>query len=114
MPLFDFLQSQNSEVEVQDKLLRDIDRVMQMYEHAIQKDISSHKNMQKNLNALELDLLESGYDDYDEKFTNRLEEMKSSFSTKELKSRLRQLEKVREFMLEAVQMVFSSIVTPTS
>jgi hypothetical protein len=111
--LFDFLESQNSEVEIQNRLLEDIDSVMQMYEQAIQEDISSHKSMLKNLNALELDLLESGYDDYDEKFTNRLEEMKNAFSSKELKSRLRQLEKVHDSMTEAVQIVFSSITKTT-
>ena len=60
--LFNFLESENNPSNVKNKILLDLNSIIDKYKDAINKDIQKYKNMKKELTSLELDLLESGYE----------------------------------------------------
>ena len=107
--LFDFLQSENNPSHVKKKIWSELNGVMNSYKDAISDDILKSKKMKKDLTALELDLLESGYDGDSEKFNDRMSELKASFSTKDLEKQLKQASLISDKMLTSIKEIFNNL-----
>jgi GTPase SAR1 family protein len=108
-PLFEFLEKINSPVEVQSSILSELNSVFDMYDKAIREQIKWTQGVQSHFKSLELDLLETGMLDSDEKVDERLEKMRSLFKTSSLEKQLKELDALREKILQATKDVFLSI-----
>ena len=101
--LFKFLKVENKKtVQIQNKIINNIDTVFDMYKKAIEQDISRVGKMKRSVKSLEIDLLQLGYDSDESQISNRIEFLKKSLSINELKNHLSKLEKIREQMLTAI------------
>jgi hypothetical protein len=108
--LLNFLERVNNPVEVQKSILSELNIVFDMYKDAINIQIEWTKDIQSHFNSLELDLLESGIDiDESEKIDERLEKMKDMFKTSHLQKQLKELENLRERMVNIAEDIFLSL-----
>jgi len=105
--LFDFLKEQNSPKPLIESLKTDIHRVCDMYKHAIEADIANRRGTRKLLKSLELDLLESGFEeaadgDSVERIGDRLVQIAEPFGTDHFEEQLAELEEIRKGFIEAL------------
>ena len=108
--IFYFLDSINSPVKVQKNILSELEIVFTMYRDAINEDIKSKQNIQSHFKSLELDLLESGIDiDDSQKIDERIENMRDMFGTSYLQEQLKELEVLRENILDSTKEIFKSL-----
>jgi len=108
--LFHFLDNVNNPVEVQKSILSELDVVFNMYKNALKEQIKWTINIQSHFKSLELDLLESGIDiDDSEKVDERLEQMRNMFKTSHLVEQLKELQDLREEMINSIKTVFLSL-----
>jgi len=108
MSLFEFLEQVNNPVEVQKSILSELNSVFEMYENAINEQITWTKGIQSQFHSLELDLLEISIDESD-KANERLEKMKDLFKTSHLNKQIKELKQLKEKMLKSVEKVFISL-----
>ncbi len=83
-----------------------------MYEKAIQQDADKFKRYQKELRSLELDLMQKGFDDFNNDATfNKIESLKKEFSEQERSKRenLAQLNQVISLFKESIDKVFDRV-----
>jgi hypothetical protein len=95
--LFDFLKNHNNPVKIRKNIFEKLDVVFQMYDKAISEDISEIKKYKANLKSLELEILESGFDN-DNKVSNRIEKMKKHMDPSELIQQKQELEVLEKKM----------------
>ncbi|WP_120905258.1 dynamin family protein [Helicobacter pylori] len=106
-----FLKKLNKKSEKQNEILGALYEVHGMYERAIKQDASRFKRYQKALHSVKLDLLQKGFDDFNDDAFNRIESLKKEFSEKEESKRenLAQLNEVIYLFKESIDKVFDRV-----
>jgi len=107
--LFDFLKQENNPVMIQETILDKVDVVFKMYNNAIKTDIKDIKKYKANINSLELDLLETGYDNDNSKLNNRLNKMKKSMDPTELNKQLQELALIKNKFIIIINEIFDEL-----
>ncbi len=111
-PIFDsfeeFLIKLNQRSEKQNEILSVLYDVCLAYEKAIEQDANQFKRYQKALHSVKLDLMQKGFDDFNDDAFNRIESLKKEFSEKEESKRenLAQLNEVIYSFKESIDKVF--------
>ncbi|MDZ5337732.1 dynamin-like GTPase family protein [Helicobacter pylori] len=110
-----FLMKLNKRSEKQNEILSVLYEVHLMYEKAINQDANQFKRYQKALHSVKLDLLQKGFDDFNDDVFNRMESLKKEFSEKEESKRenLAQLNQVIDLFKESIDKVFDRVSTFT-
>ncbi len=106
-----FLMKLNQRSEKQNEILESLYEVHRMYEKAIEQDASRFKRYQKVLHSVKLDLLQKGFDDFNDDVFNRMESLKKEFSEKERSKRenLARLNEVIGLFKESIDKVFDRV-----
>ncbi len=114
-PVFDslekFLKKLNKRSEKQNEILSVLYEVHLAYEKAIEQDANQFKRYQKVLHSVKLDLLQKGFDDFNDDVFNRMESLKKEFSDKEESKRenLAQLNQVINSFKDSIDKVFDRV-----
>ncbi len=114
-PVFDsiekFLKKLNKRSEKQNEILSVLYNVHLTYEKAIEQDANQFKRYQKALHSVKLDLLQKGFDDFNDDTFNRIKLLKKEFSDKERSKRenLAQLNQVISLFKESIDKVFDRV-----
>ncbi|GAA8971130.1 acyl carrier protein [Helicobacter pylori] len=114
-PVFDslekFLKKLNKRSEKQNEILSVLYEVHLAYEKAVEQDANQFKRYQKVLHSVKLDLLQKGFDDFNDDVFNRMESLKKEFSEKEESKRenLAQLNQVINSFKENIDKVFDRV-----
>ncbi len=106
-----FLMKLNQRSEKQNEILESLYEVHRMYEKAIKQDASKFKRYQKTLHSVKLDLMQKGFDDFNDAAFNRIESLKKEFSEQEESKRenLAQLNEVINSFKESIDKVFDRV-----
>ncbi|GAA7632334.1 hypothetical protein HpMMM31_12750 [Helicobacter pylori] len=78
-----FLKKLNKRSEKHNEILSVLYGVCLAYEKAIEQDANQFKRYQKALHSIKLDLLQKGFDDFNDDTFNKMESLKKEFSEKE-------------------------------
>ncbi len=114
-PVFDslekFLKKLNKRSEKQNEILSVLYEVHLAYEKVIEQDANQFKRYQKVLHSVKLDLLQKGFDDFNDDVFNRMESLKKEFSDKEESKRenLAQLNQVINSFKDSIDKVFDRV-----
>ncbi|MFP6031239.1 acyl carrier protein [Helicobacter pylori] len=114
-PIFDsiekFLIKLNKKSEKQNEILGYLYEVHSMYEKAIKQDANRFKRYQKALHSVKLDLMQKGFDDFNDATFNKIHSLKKEFSEQEQSKResLVQLNEVIDLFKESVDKVFDRV-----
>ncbi len=118
-PIFDsleeFLIKLNKRSEKQNEILESLYEVHRMYEKAIEQDANQFKRYQKALHSVKLDLMQKGFDDFNDDAFNKIESLKKEFSEQEQSKResLVQLNGVIGLFKDSIDKVFDRVSTFT-
>ncbi|MGL2409339.1 dynamin family protein [Helicobacter pylori] len=107
-----FLMKLNQRSEKQNEILGYLYEVHRMYERAIKQDASKFKRYQKALHSVKLDLMQKGFDDFNNDATfNKIESLKKEFSDQERSKEegLAQLNQVIGLFKESIDKVFDRV-----
>ncbi len=106
-----FLMKLNQRSEKQNEILESLYEVHSMYEKAIKQDANRFKRYQSELHSVKLDLMQKGFDDFNDDVFNRMESLKKEFSEKEESKRenLVQLNQVINLFKESIDKVFDRV-----
>ncbi len=106
-----FLMKLNQRSEKQNEILESLYEVHGMYEKAIKQDASQFKRYQKALHSIKLDLLQKGFDDFNDDTFNKIKSFKKEFSEKKETKRenLAQLNQVIDSFKESIDKVFDRV-----
>ncbi|WP_305868864.1 dynamin-like GTPase family protein [Helicobacter pylori] len=106
-----FLMKLNQRSEKQNEILGYLYEVHSMYEKAIKQDANRFKRYQKTLHSVKLDLMQKGFDDFNDDAFNKMESLKKEFSEKEESKRenLARLNEVINLFKESVDKVFDRV-----
>ncbi len=106
--LEEFLMKLNQRSEKQNEILGYLYEVHGMYERAIKQDASKFKRYQKALHSVKLDLMQKGFDDFNDATFNKIHSLKKEFSEKEESKRenLARLNQVIDLFKESIDKVF--------
>ncbi|AEN18642.1 dynamin family protein [Helicobacter pylori] len=110
-PLEGFLHSLDKKSEKQNEILSVLYEVHLAYEKAIQQDADQFKRYQKALHSIKLDLMQKGFDDFNDASFNKIESLKKEFSEQERSKRenLEQLNQVINLFKKSIDKVFESV-----
>ncbi len=114
-PIFDsiekFLTKLNKKSEKQNEILSVLYNVHLAYEKAIEQDADQFKRYQKVLHSVKLDLMQKGFDDFNDAAFNKMESLKKEFSEKEESKRenLVQLNQVINLFKKSIDKVFDRV-----
>ncbi len=113
--LEEFLMKLNQRSEKQNEILSVLYNVCLAYEKAIEQDANQFKRYQKALHSVRLDLLQKGFDDFNDDTFNKIESLKKEFSEKEESKRenLAQLNQVIDLFKKSIDKVFDRVSTFT-
>ncbi|QDY62587.1 ATPase [Helicobacter pylori] len=103
-----FLIKLNQRSEKQNEILSVLYDVCLAYKKAIEQDANQFKRYQKALHSVKLDLMQKGFDDFNDDAFNKIESLKKEFSEKEESKRenLVQLNEVINLFKESIDKVF--------
>ncbi|GAA7417941.1 hypothetical protein ID0985_12830 [Helicobacter pylori] len=106
-----FLKDLDKRSEKQNEILSALYNVHRAYEKAIQQDAKKFKRYQSSLHSLKLDLMQKGFDDFNDGAFNRIESLKKEFSKKERSKRehLARLNEVIDLFKESIDKVFDRV-----
>ncbi|WQW71807.1 dynamin-like GTPase family protein [Helicobacter pylori] len=106
-----FLMKLNQRSEKQNEILSVLYEVHSMYEKAIKQDASQFKRYQKALHSVKLDLMQEGFDDFNDATFNKIHSLKKEFSEQEQskEENLVQLNGVIDLFKESVDKVFDRV-----
>ncbi|WP_367698327.1 dynamin family protein [Helicobacter pylori] len=109
--LEEFLMKLNQRSEKQNEILSVLYEVHSMYEKAIKQDANRFKRYQKALHFVKLDLLQKGFDDFNDATFNKIHSLKKEFSEQEESKResLAQLNEVIDLFKESIDKVFDRV-----
>lgn len=109
--LEEFLMKLNQRSEKQNEILGYLYEVHRMYEKAIKQDASQFKRYQKTLHSVKLDLMQKGFDDFNDDAFNKIESLKKEFSEQEQSKRknLAQLNQVINLFKKSIDKVFDRV-----
>lgn len=101
----------NQRSEKQNEILSILYGVRLAYEKAIEQDANQFKRYQKALHSVKLDLLQKGFDDFEDASFNKIESLKKEFSEKEESKRenLEKLNQVINLFKESIDKVFDRV-----
>ncbi|AFH98073.1 hypothetical protein HPSH417_04690 [Helicobacter pylori Shi417] len=110
-PLEGFLRSLDKKGEKQNEILSVLYNVHLAYEKAIQQDTDRFKRYQKALHSIKLDLMQKGFDDFNDASFNKIESLKKEFSEQERSKRenLEQLNQVINLFKKSIDKVFDRV-----
>ncbi|WQW97411.1 dynamin-like GTPase family protein [Helicobacter pylori] len=106
-----FLMKLNQRSEKQNEILGYLYEVHRMYEKAINQDANQFKRYQKALHSVKLDLMQEGFDDFNDATFNKIHSLKKEFSEQEKTKResLAQLNEVIDLFKESIDKVFDRV-----
>ncbi|GAA9851972.1 hypothetical protein VN0606_10270 [Helicobacter pylori] len=106
--LEEFLMKLNQRSEKQNEILGYLYEVHRMYEKAIEQDANRFKRYQSELRSVGLDLMQKGFDDFNDDAFNKIESLKKEFSEQERSKRenLAQLNQVINLFKKSIDKVF--------
>ncbi|MEJ8626922.1 dynamin-like GTPase family protein [Helicobacter pylori] len=109
--LEEFLMKLNQRSEKQNEILSVLYEMHLMYEKAIEQDANRFKRYQKVLHSIKLDLMQKGFDDFNDAAFNKMESLKKEFSEKEESKRenLARLNQVIDLFKESIDKVFDRV-----
>lgn len=109
--LEEFLMKLNQRSEKQNGILGYLYEVHSMYEKAINQDANRFKRYQKALHSVKLDLMQKGFDDFNDDTFNKIHSLNNEFSEQERSKResLAQLNKVIDSFKESIDKVFDRV-----
>ncbi len=110
--LEEFLMKLNQRSEKQNEILESLYEMHRMYEKAINQDANKFKRYQKALHSVKLDLMQKGFDDFNNDATfNKIHSLKKEFSEQERSKRenLAQLNQVINLFKESVDKIFDRV-----
>ncbi|MGL2435074.1 dynamin family protein [Helicobacter pylori] len=114
-PVFDsleeFLIKLNQRSEKQNEILSVLYEVHLAYEKAIEQDANQFKRYQKALHSVKLDLLQKGFDDFNDATFNKIHSLNNEFSEQERskEENLARLNEVIGLFKESVDKVFDRV-----
>ncbi|GAA6990458.1 hypothetical protein HpCHC75_12820 [Helicobacter pylori] len=103
-----FLKKLNQRSEKQNEILESLYEVHRMYEKAIEQDANRFKRYQSELHSVGLDLMQKGFDDFNDDAFNKIESLKKEFSEQEQtkEESLARLNQVINLFKKSVDKVF--------
>ncbi|MFP6289663.1 dynamin family protein [Helicobacter pylori] len=106
-----FLMKLNQRSEKQNEILGYLYEVHHMYERAINQDANQFKRYQKALHSIKLDLMQKGFDDFNDATFNKIHSLKKEFSEQEESKResLAQLNGVINLFKKSIDKVFDRV-----
>ncbi|EJB72570.1 putative ATPase [Helicobacter pylori Hp A-14] len=110
--LEEFLMKLNQRSEKQNEILESLYEVHGMYEKAIKQDASQFKRYQKALHSVKLDLMQKGFDDFNNDATfNKIHSLNKEFSEQERSKEesLARLNEVIGLFKESIDKVFDRV-----
>ncbi|OPG61746.1 acyl carrier protein [Helicobacter pylori] len=109
--LEEFLMKLNKRSEKQNEILSVLYEVHLMYEKAIEQDANRFKRYQRELRSVGLDLMQKGFDDFNDATFNKIHSLKKEFSEQEESKResLAQLNEVIDLFKESIDKVFDRV-----
>ncbi|MGL2827476.1 acyl carrier protein [Helicobacter pylori] len=109
--LEEFLMKLNQRSEKQNEILSVLYGVCLAYKKAIEKDANQFKRYQKALHSVKLDLLQKGFDDFNDATFNKIYSLNKEFSEQERSKRenLVQLNGVIDLFKESIDKVFDRV-----
>ncbi|GAA7864335.1 hypothetical protein HpCOL240_04590 [Helicobacter pylori] len=109
--LEEFLMKLNQRSEKQNEILSVLYEVHSMYEKAINQDANRFKRYQSELHSVKLDLMQEGFDDFDDGAFNKIHSLKKEFAEQERSKResLARLNEVIDLFKESVDKVFDRV-----
>ncbi|GAA8344129.1 hypothetical protein HpNP145_07610 [Helicobacter pylori] len=101
----------NQRSEKQNEILGYLYEVHSMYEKAIKQDASRFKRYQSELRSVRLDLMQKGFDDFNDATFNKIHSLNNEFSEQERSKResLAQLNQVINLFKESVDKIFDRV-----
>ncbi|GAA8280113.1 hypothetical protein HpNP116_10450 [Helicobacter pylori] len=105
----------NQRSEKQNEILESLYEVHGMYEKAIKQDANRFKRYQSELRSVGLDLMQKGFDDFNDATFNKIHSLNNEFSEQERSKRenLAQLNQVINLFKESVDKIFDRVSTFT-
>ncbi|MGL2782629.1 dynamin family protein [Helicobacter pylori] len=109
--LEEFLMKLNQRSEKQNEILSVLYEVHQMYEKAIKQDANRFKCYKSELRSVGLDLMQKGFDDFNDATFNKIYSLKKEFSEQEESKResLARLNGVIDLFKESIDKVFDRV-----
>ncbi|NHB30899.1 ATPase [Helicobacter pylori] len=109
--LEEFLMKLNQRSEKQNEILGYLYEVHSMYEKAINQDANRFKRYQKALHSVKLDLMQKGFDDFNDATFNKIHSLNNEFSEQEKTKRedLARLNGVIDLFKESIDKVFDRV-----
>ncbi|GAA7299652.1 acyl carrier protein [Helicobacter pylori] len=106
-----FLMKLNQRSEKQNEILESLYETHSMYEKATNQDANRFKRYQKALHSVKLDLMQKGFDDFNDDTFNKMESLKKEFSEQERSKRenLAQLNQVISLFKKSIDKVFDRV-----
>ncbi len=106
-----FLKKLNQRSEKQNEILSVLYEVHRMYEEAIKQDANRFKRYQKALHSVKLDLMQKGFDDFNDATFNKIHSLNNEFSEQEKTKRenLARLNEVIDLFKESIDKVFDRV-----
>ncbi len=114
-PVFDslekFLMKLNQRSEKQNEILGYLYEVHSMYEKAIKQDANRFKRYQSELRSVGLDLMQKGFDDFNDATFNKIKSLNNEFSKQERSKEesLARLNEVIDLFKESIDKVFDRV-----
>ncbi len=101
----------NQRSEKQNEILKSLYEVHFMYEKAIEQDANRFKRYQRELRSVGLDLMQKGFDDFNDATFNKIHSLKKEFSEQEQSKResLVQLNGVIGLFKDSIDKVFDRV-----
>ncbi|OPG46591.1 dynamin family protein [Helicobacter pylori] len=109
--LEEFLMKLNQRSEKQNEILSVLYEVHLMYEKAINQDANRFKRYQKALHSVKLDLMQKGFDDFNDATFNKIHSLNNEFSEQEKTKRedLARLNGVIDLFKDSIDKVFDRV-----
>ncbi|MGL2714326.1 acyl carrier protein [Helicobacter pylori] len=109
--LEEFLMKLNQRSEKQNEILGYLYEVHSMYEKAIKQDANRFKRYQKALHSVKLDLMQKGFDDFNDVTFNKIHSLNNEFAEQERSKEegLARLNEVIDLFKESVDKVFDRV-----
>ncbi|MAD02426.1 MAG: hypothetical protein CMK65_02200 [Pseudoalteromonas sp.] len=105
--IFDFLNEKDRPVNVRNKIKNELNDIFNMYKDAISEQIEWTRGIQNDMRSLELDFMRDGMDIFESKrATQRLDKIRTLFSSSELEKQLKTLQDLKEKMDTALDNIF--------
>ncbi|MGN8465613.1 dynamin family protein [Helicobacter pylori] len=109
--LEEFLMKLNQRSEKQNEILGYLYEMHSMYERAINQDANRFKRYQKALHSVKLDLMQKGFDDFNDATFSKIHSLKKEFSEQEESKRenLARLNEVIDLFKKSIDKVFDRV-----